>query len=140
MNSQLLFVLIACATLLLLGGCFMLVAVAVLIMLRRSSPSETGPPPRADAAHIQARLPTPAPAPARRAPAAPPPPPAVPSLGSEAIGQDFAQVEDEGAKTEVFQRGSLPIDWDDDDEGEATEIFRADLHGDLNHGTDYDLD
>lgn len=137
MNSQLLFVLIACAILLLLGGCFMLLAVAVFLVLRRS-PAPALPP--ADAAHIQARLPTPAPAPARQSPPAPRAPPPPPAFANSSLGQAVGDVEDEGAKTEVFTRGNLPIDWDDDEEGEATEIFRADLHGDLNAGTDYDLD
>lgn len=36
--------------------------------------------------------------------------------------------EGESAKTELFQRGKMAIDWDDEeDEGEATEIFSA--HG-----------
>jgi hypothetical protein len=49
---------------------------------------------------------------------------------SAAPGAPSAPREVEGAKTELFQRGKMAIDWDDDDdsdEAEATEIFSA--HG-----------
>ena len=129
MNTQLLIVLFLCAGLLLMGGCFMLLAVGVFIFLRMGGEADEAPPKVADAARVQSRLPQGASVPP---PVAAPPPPPVP-IG---LGESIGLMEDEGAKTEVFQRGMLSADWDD--EGEATEIFRADLHG--NRGDDYSMD
>lgn len=134
MNTQALIVLFLVAALLLLGGCFMLLALVVFIFLRSGS----GPEPIAqvpDASRVQSRLPQGSSVPPPMVPLAPPPaPPPVP----QGLGESIGLMEDEGAKTEVFQRGMLPADWDDDEEGEATEIFRADLHGARDDG--YNMD
>ena len=122
----LLAVLVAFAILLLVVGIVLLVGVAVLFfVLRRSEP--------ADAQEMQPPTDSPR-APFPDAAAAPPPAPPVPAglagnMPSNAggIGYAFNQEEEEVAKTEVFTRGSLNLDWGEDDpEENATEIFRAD--------------
>jgi predicted lipid-binding transport protein (Tim44 family) len=121
------------------GVVLLLVGAAVVMMRSRSAPA--APPAPVPDRRPRAAPPPSAPPPAT--PAARPAPSASPStagsggppaLGSGLLGffddepstQRTGEVE--GAKTELFQRGKMAIDWDDDeDEGEATEIFSA--HG-----------
>lgn len=118
-------------------GIVVLLVGAVLMMVRArrsaSAPSEAAPLPPPP----QTLPPEPPKRPAGSVPpASPPHQPAAPppALGAGLIGffddepSTARTGEVEGAKTELFQRGKMAIDWDDDeDEGEATEIFSA--HG-----------
>lgn len=125
MNASVLTLLALCAVLLLLGGFLLFAAVGVLAMVWRGG-SEPAPPPPVPQPRAAPVLP----------PSAPPPvpvsPPA-PAAPAAAFEDEFVSLQEEDGKTEVFSRGNLNIDWDDDDEeGEATEIFRPDLHGGFN--------
>lgn len=132
-TSTILTVLVLCAALLLMGGVLLILAVVVLWFALGSGVEEYE--------EVPALVPSPPVERAPRAPAAPGPsplqpmaPPPVPERA--AVGLD---IEDDGGKTEVFTRGSLNLDWDDEHvEGEATEIFRADVHGGL--GNDFKMD
>ena len=126
-----------------LGVVLLLLGVVVFLMRRRSAPppSRTARPEPAPApppAPVSAS-PRPTPIPSKPpTPSVPPDPSAPPpALGGGLLGffddevttrSTPASGEVESAKTELFQRGKMAIDWDDDeDEGEATEIFSA--HG-----------
>ncbi len=134
----LLAVLVAFALLLLFVGVLLLVAVVVLYFVLSRGDAEPAP---AQAPVLPAESPR-APFPdASREPAAPPVPPALAhntsgslggNLGADLAGgggapSPFAPEDEEVAKTEVFTRGSLNLDWDDEEAVEgATEIFRSD--------------
>jgi hypothetical protein len=123
----LLAVLVAFAVLLLFVGVVLLVAVVVLYLVMRRSEGAEG-------AVAVPSAPRPQPPPAKTPPPAPPVPAALAGnqgsagldsnlAGSFPVGEEDAEV----AKTEVFSRGSLNLDWEDDDVVEgATEIFRSD--------------
>ncbi len=131
---------IALLLVLVLLGLFLLGIGLIMLLLRARGaalPPEPAPRPAARVETPPAAprsVPPPAPRPTPRAEAPPR------GAGSGLLGffDDEAFVapgagsqprEVEAAKTELFQRGKMAIDWDDDDsdEGEATEIFSA--HG-----------
>ncbi len=134
--------------LVLLGLLLLGVGVGMFVLRSRGSraePARDAPPPRAATPQPAPRRPPSAPPKASRPPAPAPAaqsaqaPPLASSSGLLGFFDDEAfvspnastaepQREHEGAKTELFQRGKMAIDWDDDsDEAEATEIFSA--HG-----------
>lgn len=120
--SPVLLVLVLCALMLLFFGVLLLVGVGVLAFaLGRGGDEEM----------------TPLPAPVRAAKTPPPAPPpfalggGAPLDPSPVIAKRPEEVD--GMKTEVFTRGSLSLDWDEEDEEEnATEIFRAGEDFDFN--------
>lgn len=143
-SSILLALLVFCAGLFFLGGILVILSgVALFFVMGRggdeplpeviAAPPPRPSPPRPAPAAAERKAPAPAPMPAdppapatkpqtlepMRAPAPKPKRPKPPDEG-----------EDDGGKTEVFTRGSLDLDWDDEHvEGDATEIFRSDVHG-----------
>lgn len=123
-------------------GIVTLLAGAAWMTLANRTPADDPLPPPSPPQRRPAAPSAPprAPAPAPRAAAAPPRAPAPappPSLEQGLLGffddvptvrTDTDEKEPESAKTELFQRGKMAIDWEEDsDEGEATEIFSA--HG-----------
>lgn len=137
-SSILLTLLVICAILFFLGGILVILSgVALFFVLGRGGDDPEEPAmeaalPRQEPARRVERpeatrpvrpvpsAPEPAPEPLRPAGLAPMPArPRAPDV-----------VEDDGGKTEVFTRGSLDLDWDDEHvEGDNTEIFRSDVHG-----------
>ena len=113
-TSALVTILILCAVLLVFGGVLLLLAVATLWLLMRGGSTVPADAPSA---------PLGSPPPFR----SPPQPPPVPHR----LENNMAHEEDEEvAKTEVFmRRGSMNLDWEDDGGEDATELFRADVHG-----------
>lgn len=125
--------LVICVALLLVGGLLLFVAVGVLAWFFRggssapvepASPVEPTPVPVAPASRVGPTVPSSSPEPS---PSGLEPVPVVPPSDL------YMKAGEDDGKTEVFSRGSLNVDWDDEDEeGEATEIFRADIHGGFN--------
>ena len=108
----------------LIGTVLLIVAIGALVVIWKRGAQEDESDPSTEFAkdRIQARLPV-------ADPNTLPGPPTVPP-GLQGVRMPEPQPEDEGMKTEVFTRGNLDIEWDEvDGEGEATEVFRADLHG-----------
>lgn len=130
--------------LLLLAAFLLLMALVLLVILRISgrrrkrargyrAPPSTVPPASEPATGVDTA-----------ATVTDPPPPATPTAPTApALGHTGGLLgffddevpsapmpQDDGAKTELFQRGAIPFDWDDDDEEDregATEIFSS--HG-----------
>lgn len=129
---------------LVLMGLLLLGIGLIMVVLRMRSRSAAAAPPQRASSPQRPRPPVVTQRTTSPSPAAPRPdpkpeaPPLASNSGLLGFFDDEAFVsptassaprEVEGAKTELFQRGKMAIDWDDDDsdEGEATEIFSA--HG-----------
>lgn len=135
MSTSFLVLLVVCILLLLVGAFFLFMAFGMLAVFFRGGRQQAPEVPQASAAPrapvSSGRAPAPAPPPT---PPPTPPPPAKPAMDEkppETMQEDeWMSPESEDGKTEVFSRGSFSMDWDDEDsEGEATEIFRPDVHG-----------
>lgn len=126
-STTILTVLVICALMLLAGGVLLGLAVVALWLFLRLGGSEDeveAPVAAAPVRPVAASPAAPGPGPTPLQPMAPPPRSA-PTKPAAPVGFDAA--EDDGGKTEVFSRGSLGLDWDDEEGGDgATEIFRAD--------------